>query len=433
MLKRIGTSLFILLLPLLSFGQLPHPNDTLDGGKKVPFNQFLGRFSVFNELGGAGFFYSFNVAYSLVKTDLVLADLTVGANRIPFGQKEWRVKKLDTYYFPIGLSLYVGRRKSRLNVRAGYTLRLYPSWFTDEDNPYPNCAGICPTPPQHNFFLSLGYTYQHQYGFFWGLNAYGMARLTLPEYRSKYDKAVTFFPSGGLTIGYRLPSRQLHRQWVERRGKGRILRIEDPKTVRARKKRNRTSADTVELVIDSLELEQLRIEMEATQRRTAQLVKRDLRNNGRSHFYAEGFGAANFWSVNYEYSIPLQKDGLWYAFMRIGAGGYQKDYSVRAAVFPYWDWKSGILITTPIGGGIRLMKNYRGGGFGAGILPTYTTENGMQMAGYLSFHLQFHVVYGITGGVAYYAIIDPQRIFQPNDLNQWASFSIGYRLRAKKK
>ncbi|MGB0369685.1 MAG: hypothetical protein ACPGD8_09780, partial [Flavobacteriales bacterium] len=119
MFRRVGMSLLLSWICLNVFAQLPHPNDTLENGKKVPFNQFLGRFSVFNEGGGVGYFYSFNVGYSIIKTDLISTDVTLGANRIQYGQYEWSEESKDTYHVPLGLSLYVGRRKSRFNSRLG--------------------------------------------------------------------------------------------------------------------------------------------------------------------------------------------------------------------------------------------------------------------------------------------------------------------------
>jgi hypothetical protein len=56
MLCKIGMSVLLAWICLNSFAQLPHPNDRLENGKKVPFNQLLGRVSVFNEFGGAGLF-----------------------------------------------------------------------------------------------------------------------------------------------------------------------------------------------------------------------------------------------------------------------------------------------------------------------------------------------------------------------------------------
>jgi hypothetical protein len=227
MFRGIGISVLFSWICLNAFAQLPHPNDTLENGKKVPFNQFLGRFSVFNEFYGLSYPLSFNLGYSLIKTDLLTTDLTIGAMRLGHSytiEETGKTKKFNQYNFPVSLSLFIGRRKSKLNVRVGYMLQLYPSWYTDTENPYPSCGYLCPSPPRQHVFLSLGYTYQHQFGFFIGASAYGIVRF--PDPGNSWGHPNEFvFPMGGLIIGYRLPSRQLHLQWKERGFKRRILRL----------------------------------------------------------------------------------------------------------------------------------------------------------------------------------------------------------------
>ncbi len=411
MLRGIGMSILLSWICLNSYAQLPHPNDTLENGKKVPFNQFLGRFSVFNELAGAGFFYSFNGSYSILKSDLFLLDLTVGANRIPysFGSDS---RNLDTYHFPLGLSAFLGRRRSRLNLRLGYKVRIYPTWYTDERGPYPNCGGVCATPPEHGFFLGLGYVFQHQYGFFTGIHAYGI--MTLPFSQSAYDE-VYYMPSAGLTFGYRLPSKQLHRQWCERGFKRRVLRLEqkehyEPLDIDA------IFYDDVPLETDSTELDEIQEELVKLKKRHERYLKEEQRLNGRSHAFVEAFGAAGFWSVNYSYTHPIGKSKVFAMDYR---GGYGTD-SVDMAL--------------PLALGVKAMKNYRGTGIFLGAEPRYNWRNGkVGLLYFLKNNVEFHFAYGLTGGVAFYLFFDPSHFLFETQFAPYGGLFLGYRLPRMKK
>ena len=417
MLRRFGMSLLLSWICLNAFAQLPHPNDTLDNGKKVPFNQFLGRFSVFNELGGAGLYYSLNMSYSLIKSNLVILDLTLGANRIPHGRKEWRKEEWDSYHFPVGLSLFLGRRRSRFNTRIGYSPRIYPSWFGSDRGHYPNCAGICPTPPQHSFFLSLGYVFQHQHGFFTSINAYGIMTLPFPKGARRFGNDPYFMPSAGLTVGYRIPSKQLRKQWTERSFKRRVLRLEKPtKKVGSTSDIDDVFYNDAPLEVDSLEMLEIEAQLAKLKKRHDRFLREEQRKNGRSHVYAEGFGAAGIWSVNYTYTHPIAKSNTWMMEYR---GGLGTDNS---------------FLSLPFHVGVKAMKNYRGSGVFLGVQPTIDWKDGtLGAVYYLEHNVEFHFAYGFTGGVAFYLFYDPNKIKHFQEFAPYGGLFFGYRLPQMKK
>jgi hypothetical protein len=392
----------------------------LDNGKKVAFNQFLGRFSVFNEFYGTTYPLSLNVGYSLVKTDLLTADLTFGAMRLGWRytiEETGKHTKFNQYDFPMSLSLFIGRRKSRLNIRAGYMLRLFPSWFTDTENPYPSCGHICPSPPRHHAFLSPGYTYQHQYGFFFTVSAYGILRFPLRgetwEHPNEY-----IFPMGGLTVGYRLPSKPLHMEWRERGLKRRILRLEQPKE-KPRKKEDEFDDvfyNDEPLEVDSTEMLEIETQLAKLKKRHDRYLKEEQRLNGRSLVFAEFFGASGIWSVNYSYTHPFAKSNIFMMEYRGGIGSDAYDLQL------------------PIHVGVKAMKNYRGTGVFLGIEPQYDWSRGTFGAVYfLEHNVEFHFAYGLTGGVAFYLFYDPAQYKYHEKVAPYGGFFLGYRLPQMKK
>lgn len=420
MLRVFGMSFLFSCICMNCFAQLPHPKDTLENGKKVPFNQFLGRFSVFNEFYGTSFPFSLNVSYSILKTNLLSTDLSAGLslkprrNSVDF-QSETRYVEHD---LPISVILYLGRRASRLNIRTGYMLKLYPYWYTDKEQAYPSCGHYCPTPPRHFYFFSLGYTYQHHYGFFFSLNAYGIYRFPRGKTTRKTPLAERLFPMGGLTIGYRLPSRQLHSQWKERGFKRRILRIEEPKQRRKKKEVEEENLfnETSELEIDSVEMAEIEEQLAKLRRRHLRYQMAEQRLNGRSHVFAEGFGAAGLWSVNYSYTYPLTKSELVALDFRGGVG----TDAFHARV--------------PIHLGVKAMKNYRGTGVHVGIQPAIDLESGTAGVVYfLEHNVEFHFAYGLTGGVAFYLFYDPAQYLYNEQFAPYGGFFLGYRLPKMKK
>ncbi len=396
---------------LNSYAQLPHPNDTLDNGKKVPFNQFLGRFSVFNEGGGAAFYYSLNIGYSVIKTDLVVADVTLGANRIPHGQYEWREESKDTYHIPIGLSLYLGRRKSRFNARAGYSPIVSSKLFRKSES----SNDEWPPAIKHTFFFSFGYTYQNPYGFFLGINAYFNLNLNTPSEQEYFGRKIGYQPWPGLVLGYRLPSKQRHNEWTERSFKKRVLRLEE-----SPKKRKDTEEDWFndkgELQVDSIELQEIEARMIKLHKRHLRYQLQEKRENGRSLIFAEGFGASGIWSLNYSYTHPIAKSNI---FMMEYRGGIGSDESN---------------LQLPIHLGVKAMKNYRGTGVFLGVEPQYDWERGKVGAVFfLEHNVEFHFSYGLTGGVAFYLFYDPAQYKFYDKVAPYGGVFLGYRLPKMKK
>lgn len=409
MFRRVGMSVFLALVCLNTYAQLPLPNDTLANGKKVPFNQYLSRFSVFNEGFGAGAQYSLNVGYSMIKTDLILLDLTLGANRMGFGPT-----KYDTYRIPVGLSMYLGRRKSRFNMRLGYNPEIYPSWYRENDSNYPNCSGTCPSPARHSFYLSLGYTYQNQYGFYIGANAYGMMFLPRREDVKRWGYELTFAPWAGLAIGYRLPSKQLHREWKEKSFRGRILRLEEPKEKKPKNKKDDEVDwfnDRGELKVDSADMQEIEARLAKLEKRHLRYQLQEKRENGRSLVYAEFFGASGISSLNYSYTHPIARSTIFMMEYRGGLGIDEQHLQL------------------PVHVGVKAMKNYRGTGVFLGIEPQYNWKKGTFGAVYfLEHNVEFHFAYGITGGVAFYLFYDPMFYKNYWNFTPFGGFFLGYRL-----
>lgn len=412
MLRWVGTCLFFSWMCLHAYAQLPHPNDTLDNGKKVPFNQFLGRLSFYSEGLGFSQVYSLNVGYSFINTDLITLDYTIGGSRLPMVSSNPLVLEPEDYFkISTGVRLLVGRRKSRFTVKAGYAGSLQTGWFSGNTS-YPDCGIVCAGPPQHMFAVSLGYTYQHQYGIFFGVHAYGLVQLTPRNDRWLGAQSQDFLPWPGVTLGYRLPSKQLRREWHERNFKRRVLRLEQPQD---------NELDAVfyndgPLEVDSLEMMEIEQRLAKLKKRHARFLKEEARLNGRSLVSAEFFGAAGIWSVNYSYTHPIAKSNT---FMMEYGGGIGTDQEH---------------VGIPLHIGVKAMKNYRGTGLFVGVEPTMNWENGTADAIYFIKHnVEFHFAYGFSGGVAFYMLFDPSRYKFQHGFAPYAGFFLGYRLPQMKK
>jgi len=413
MLKEIGTSCFMLLMALASLAQVPHPLDTLPNGKKVAFEPFLGRVSLYNEILGAAFYpSSLNVAYTFIKRESWLMEYAVGVSMFP---DPWNVGTLQRYTFPTGLSFQLGRRRSRLNVKLGYNLIYHPGY---EQSPWPNCGGLCPEPPQHLAYFSLGYVFQHHHGFFFGVNAYGMVSLNAKTTRVSPFKDIVF-PWAGLTLGYRIPSTQQLVTWKDMR-RGRVSRSRDGKADDAGLKNQHWTEEAQEPTAE--ELAALAEEMAARNAKQLRMQQRDLRDNGPSNVFIEALGAGFTWSVNYQYTAPVKPKSLVHAYGRAGVGGAAN----RAFGSP-------AVLTIPIGAGIQLLRQYRGGGIGAGLTPTLHRSKGMVLVSYLSLEAHFHIAHGVTFGAGYQVMFDPENVHGRNQVFQWGGFSVGYRPQRKKK
>lgn len=411
-------SLLLSWICLSSYAQLPHPNDTLDGGKKVPFNQFLGRLSFYSEGFGPAYIASFNVGYSLVKTELATVDFTAGAVRLPIASYSVKPSGTDSYVFPIGVSTLLGRRKSRLNMKLGYTTSLQPDWFEGKTD-YPSCGFHCPGPVQHVFNVGLGYIYQHPGGVFFGAHAYLLVHLNEEDRRNGPGPPADFWPHPGVTLGYRVPSRQLRKEWTERNFKKRILRLEEPKEKKEKKKKEQEEDwfdETGELQVDSIEMAEIEARLAKLRKRHLRYQLQEKRQNGRSHVFAEGFGAAGLWSVNYSYTYPLVKSELLALEVRGGVGSDRTHFQI------------------PVHAGVKVMKNYRGTGVYLGVMPSINWEqNSVGAIYFLEHNVEFHFAYGLTGGVAFYLFYDPTGFKYSDQFAPYGGFFLGYRLPKMKK
>jgi hypothetical protein len=143
------------------------------------------------------------------------------------------------------------------------------------------------------------------------------------------------------------------------------------------------------------------------------MARLDLRPNGRSLVYVEGFGATGNLSVNYDYSLPLDPNALFLLSGRLGVGGPTLSHNG---------------VTIPIALGFRVMRNYRGGGLSVGAVPVFG-PGGAHAYGFIQPELQFHLVKGVVFGVQYQILIDPDKAFlRDSRWPQYGGFLIGYRL-----
>ncbi|MBI1286198.1 MAG: hypothetical protein GC178_01325 [Flavobacteriales bacterium] len=394
---------------LNSYAQLPHPNDTLENGKKVPFNQFMGRFSVFNDLGGAAYYYSLNVGYSVFKSDLASIDITLGANRVQYGQYGWKEGVVNGFFIPVGISSYIGRRKSRFNLRAGYSPQVFSQLLSTKK--LDDCSGCSLV--EQRFFFSVGYTYQNPYGFFLGVNANLLLQIWSQAERDFFPGKVGYQPWPGLVLGYRLPSKQRHNEWRERGFKKRVLRLEDKKEKQqeAYNDIDRVFYKDEPLEVDSADMKEIEAKLAKLKRQHERYLKEEQRLNGRSLVYAEFFGATGIASVNYTYTHPIARSKI---FMMEYRGGFGADRHN---------------LQLPVHVGFKAMKNYRGTGVFLGVVPQYNPRTGSFGAVYfLEHNVEFHFAYGITGGVAFYLFYDPSYYKNQWNFSPYGGFFLGYRL-----
>ncbi|MCF8257021.1 MAG: hypothetical protein K9J06_05685 [Flavobacteriales bacterium] len=392
--------------------QLAHPKDTLPDGRKVSFAPFLGRFSVFMEHLGAGVASSYNIGYTAVKREAWLLDYAVGL--YPY-QLPIVNSGIEGYTIPTSLSLQFGRRKSRLNFKLGYSVSWTPGL---KDSPWPSCGSNCPGPTQHRGFFSLGYVLQHHHGFFFGVNAYGIVQFTPTEQRHMTPFPDSdIYPWGGVTFGYRIPSQLQLLTWKERKAR-KVLRSRDDKVKKA--KDEGTPIAEEEVALSALELELVAERMKKLEEREVRMALRELRDNGPHQVFVEAFGPAHIWSVNYQFTAQVKPASIVHAYGRVGLSG-----------LPGGVFESKAVATMPVAGGIMLMKGYRGGGIGAGVAPVITNEGALELVSFVGIDLQFHVAHGITMGVGYQTMFDPEQVHRYQRVSQWAGCSVGYRFKRK--
>ncbi len=413
MLQGLLTALLTIGTASAVLAQLPSVNDTLANGRKVAFTPFLGRFSVFTEIMGAAMAPgSLNLGYSVLKSESVLLDVTCGLtlHRMPGMQFN-----LEGYSIPAAFSFQLGRRKSRFNLKLGYFVSWTPGFA---DSPWPQCAGICPTPTQHRGLFSAGYVFQQSSGFFFGVHAYGFVHLIPREERYNapmYKEDV--FPWAGMTFGYRIPSQLQLLMWREHKS-GRVLRSLDEKTL---KQEIRVSKM---LEKDSLaqerELKAISRLNERREKEVARMERIALRDNGPHNVFVEVLGPGHTWSVNYQHSRPLKENSIVHAFGRGGVGG------ISGGAL-----NSNVALAIPFAGGIQLFKNYRGGGIGLGAVPVFRRHGNPTMLGFVGIDAHFHLAHGLTFGAGYQLMYDPHRAYGRGDLFMFGGFSLGYRFKKR--
>lgn len=228
----------------------------------------------------------------------------------------------------------------------------------------------------------------------------------------RFNNDQTMYPWGGIYFGYRLPSAEQHRLWTDRTQKRRVSRelgIE-PEDDRPEKKRRE---EPPPIVVSESELKRMAEKEELKRLRRERMARLDLRQNGRSLFYAEGFGATGYVSVNYDYSLPLDPKALFLLTGRIGVGASTPRHTG---------------VTMPVAMGFRVMSNYRGGGIQVGAVSVLS-PNGTGVYAFVQPELQFHLAHGVVFGVQYQVLIDPDRYFvNGSRWPQYGGFMLGYRL-----
>lgn len=206
-------ALFFVVGAATALGQ-PHPllhaNDTLPDGRKEPLNPFLGRVAVNNEwFGASGGNQTLNFEFQVIRKEVWGLDVGFGLGKVPSNgpQKHF-------FQFPLRAQAQLGRRRSRFTVGGGMTTSIDFSWTKVSPMNGEGCGGYCPDPPSFAPFFQLGYRFQHERGFMFGINA--QLFFTGHFGNVRFNNALTVYPWGGLYFGYRLPSAEQHRLWSDR-------------------------------------------------------------------------------------------------------------------------------------------------------------------------------------------------------------------------
>jgi hypothetical protein len=151
------------------------------------------------------------------------------------------------------------------------------------------------------------------------------------------------------------------------------------------------------------------------------LEKESLRELTGHAFYFEGPGAGLIWSFNYEYSLSLiPKKQLLYLYGRIGLGGHVRERAISGSY----------RLPIPIMTGIRVMKNFSGGGISGGAVPSLT-EDWFTYEYAFNADFQIHIGRGFLLGGAVYILMN--NAYWPNGITPWGGFHFGYRVREIKK
>jgi hypothetical protein len=353
----------------------------------------LSKFSITHEITGAVLFPSISSEFRFFSRGKWNLDARIG-----FGG----LFQPDAIYANvIGLSTKYGSGESKLSLSLGASIyyqygREYLGWNLWSKPRFYN--------QQYQYFFSLGYRYEQKHGFIFGIDAYAIGSFNEDVPFIPIGEAWEVYPWGGITFGYRFPSKELHNSW-------RKLRL---------LKRDNVSLLEQELGA-SLSSKLNRIQRKSI-REIERLEKESLRDLTRSAIYVEGFGAGLLWSLNYEYSFPLIKNELLQAFARTGIGFYPSRRRIGNQTIGF------NVLTLPIIAGLRVMKNYRGGGVGGGIVPI-VSEGRVKLGYVFNADLQIHITSGVIVGGGFNLLVGH---FDEKPIYPWGGFYIGYRIRRMK-
>ncbi|MDA9121236.1 hypothetical protein N9J52_04305 [Flavobacteriales bacterium] len=354
----------------------------------------LSKFSITQEISGAVLFPSINAEFRFLSKGKWNFDARVG-----FGG----LFQPDAIYANIiGLSTKYGSGESKLSLSLGASI--YYQYGREQ-----NDWDIWSEPKFYNqryqYFLSLGYRYEQKHGFIFGVDAYAIGSFNEDMPILPIGETWQVYPWGGITFGYRFPSKELHSSWRKvrllKRDKVSLLEQESGASLSS-SKLNRIQRKSI--------------------REIERLEKESLRDLTRSAIYIEGFGAGLLWSLNYEYSFPLIKNELLQAFARTGVGVYPSRRRTDNQTIGF------NVLNLPIIAGLRVMKNYRGGGVGGGIVPI-VSEGRVRLGYVFNADLQIHITSGIIVGGGFNLLIGH---FDKKPIYPWGGFYIGYRIRRMK-
>ena len=357
----------------------------------------LSRLAITHELSGAVVFPSINVECRIVSVKNWDIDARFGFGGL--------FQTNSLYSNTIGLSAQYGPGSSKLHISAGTGLYYQ---YGRQQLDYNLWADEGFYNQHYQYYFSLGYRYEHKHGFIFGIDAYGIGSFTDNWTVLPIGETWPVYPWGGVTFGYRFPSWELHREWRQNR-----LR-----------KKNKVALLEAELGGD-LSIQNLDKDQRKALREIERLEKESMRYLTRSAFYVEGLGAGYLWSFNYEYYVPLLKNELLQLYSRVGIGGYRRrEYIDKETIRRYG------VVPTPIMVGLRVMKNFRGGGISGGIVPIFSNR-GVELGYIIAPEMQVHIGGGVIFGGGFHLLINQFNSIKM--VNPWGGFYLGYRIRRIKR
>lgn len=272
--------LLIFLSALKAAAQLPRVSDVSDDGRKVPFRPFLGRVASYSEFLGFGVGQHFSVEGSPIMTDIFTLNVRVGAG-IPYFGSTWGSGNSLIY----SLSAEFGRRRSRLVVGGGLWNVYLPETQSLFFEPIPARM-------EFNLFGSVGYRYQAPEGFLFGANTYLIGGQS--EYAPSISKrnnypVFTIWPS--VYLGYRIPSRKQHKEFVA------YAKMDKPNRKAYRK-----------------------TERERLRNTLAEIAKKDTAMTWRNSEFGLSILGPALVTLHYTVYVPLSRHNVVHYYLRTGLG-----------------------------------------------------------------------------------------------------------------